>query len=119
MRPLIAALAALVLSGCAAKADPQDVRCYAIGTVEITNDDPNPDDVALQAFYLGRLDQADPDGGWVEEFMTVMTKVELSVLLAEKEGCIAEMRQAMAKPKEALENDQSFVAPWLGASGAE
>ncbi len=90
MRTILIAAACLGLAGCGGGGVSQpDLKCYALSSMILSGPRGNADAAASMAYYMGRLDGADPSGDWAKAMpatratLTALPEAELRRLVTE------------------------------------
>lgn len=100
-------LAAAVI-GCspAAKLSNDDLRCYAAASAGHAAGRSSSDVAVLQAYYLGRLEAADPTGGWADAALATMDdlKADPSQFSELSQSCVERLRASLQKQRAATRN---------------
>lgn len=100
-------LAGFAVSGCSDRtSNSLDVRCYAASTISLASVSDSTDAAVLMGYYLGRLDAADPGGGWAKEVETTMIAFNQDPgrIPALTPPCMERMQQSLAKHRAVIDN---------------
>ncbi|HWW11266.1 MAG TPA: hypothetical protein VN018_02035 [Brevundimonas sp.] len=105
MRTILIVAAGLGLAGCggAGGVSQPDLKCYALSSLILSGPRGNADAAASMAYYMGRLDGADPSGDWAKAMpatraaLTALPEAELRRLVTEcGEGLTASVARQRA-----------------------
>ena len=105
LRTLALLATVLGVSGCGEASD-FDIRCYSVGMIALAAEPNNASVLQVTAYYLGRMDAADPSGEYAQSVMDTMQMFhdEPSSIGRQAEFCANRMDKSVSTVRAALES---------------